>query len=259
MDWSLRGCARQGHCTFAPDEPALRERLRADTPLGEAWRCLRCGAFVPGPPSGAGPAAQAPIVLRGTALREAFILRLLAAERFVRAVVFALLGYAVVRFSSAQTSLQALFAKELPRLRPLAASFNYDLDKSPTVAHLERLLHSKHSTLALVAAFLFGYAVIELVEGVGLWSLKRWGEYVAVVATSAFLPLEVYELTKHVTYVKVAAFVINVALVVYLVIAKRLFGVRGGAPAFARERRGESLLEVEAAAAEAGQRSAVGG
>ena len=31
MDWSLRGCARQGHATFAPDEPQLRERLHTET------------------------------------------------------------------------------------------------------------------------------------------------------------------------------------------------------------------------------------
>lgn len=52
MDWSLRACGRQGHVTYAPDEEALRSRLRADTALGEAWRCLRCGDFTLGPPRG---------------------------------------------------------------------------------------------------------------------------------------------------------------------------------------------------------------
>ena len=27
MDWSLFGCARPGHVTYAPDEPELRDRL----------------------------------------------------------------------------------------------------------------------------------------------------------------------------------------------------------------------------------------
>jgi hypothetical protein len=52
-----------------------------------------------------------------------------------------------------------------------------------------------------------------------------------------------------VTYVKVAAFVINIALVFYLVWRKRLFGARGGREAFERERHEDSLLEVEASAA----------
>ena len=257
VDWSLRGCSRQGHATYAPDEPALRQRLCTQTPSGEAWRCLRCGDYVPGPAAGSGPADEAPIVLRGKALREAFILRLLAVERWVRAAVLGALAFAVFKFESSQTSLQQLFDRDLPRFKSFAASFNYDLSKSPTVDEIRRLLHSKHSTLHLVEAFLIVYALLQVAEGVGLWSLKRWGEYVAVIGTSIFLPLEIYELTKDVTYVKVAAFVINLALVAYLVLSKRLFGARGGRKAFERKRHGESLLEVEAAAANRGMRQDV--
>src|SRR6476659_7797204 len=82
VDWSLRGCARHGHATYAPDEPDLRARLRADTAAGEAWRCLRCASFVVGPPRGSGPADGAPIVLRDRALRDAVVLRLFAVERW---------------------------------------------------------------------------------------------------------------------------------------------------------------------------------
>ncbi|MDQ1705974.1 MAG: hypothetical protein QOF18_2340 [Frankiaceae bacterium] len=249
MDWSLRGCARQGHATFAPDEPDLRARLCVETPIGTTWRCLRCGDFVVGEPHGHGPADEAPIVLRGKALREAFILRILAVERWIRALLLAALAAAVFTFESTQTSLQAWFEREIPRFKPLAQQFNYNLDKSPTISHLRSLLHSRHATLHLVEAFLIGYALLQLAEGVGLWSLKRWGEYVAAVGTSVFLPLEIYELTKNVTSLKVAAFVINLGLVAYLVVRKRLFGVRGGRAAYERERHSDSLLEVEAAAA----------
>ena len=71
MDWSLLACGRGGHVTYAPDEPALRSRLTAQTPSGEAWRCLRCGTFVIGPPGGNGPAVAAPQVRRGKELRSA--------------------------------------------------------------------------------------------------------------------------------------------------------------------------------------------
>jgi uncharacterized membrane protein (DUF2068 family) len=249
VDWSLRGCSRQGHATYAPDELELRERLCTRTAQGEAWRCLRCGTYVLGEPHGAGPADDAPIVLRGKALREAFVLRLLAVERWVRALILALLAAAVIKFETSQTSLQAFFEKELPRLQGAASAFNYNLDKSPTIERIRGLLHSRHDTLHLVEAFLIGYALLQIAEGVGLWSLRRWGEYVAAVGTSVFLPLEVYELSKDVTYLKVAAFVVNLALIVYLVWRKRLFGVRGGRDAFERERHKDSLLEVEASAA----------
>jgi uncharacterized membrane protein (DUF2068 family) len=251
MNWSLRGCARQGHATYAPDEPALRERLHIETAVGEAWRCLRCEDFVVGPPHASGPADEAPIVLRGKALREAFILRILAVERWVRALILALVAAAVFTFENTQTSLQAWFERELPRFKPLAQQFNYNLDKSPTINHIRSLLHSRHATLHLVEAFLVGYALLQVAEGIGLWSLRRWGEYVAVVGTSVFLPLEIYELTKDVTTLKLVAFLINLVLVGYLVVSKRLFGVRGGRAAFERHRRGESLLEVESSAAAA--------
>jgi hypothetical protein len=64
VDWSLFGCARTGHVTYAPDEPELRDRLMAPAADGTAWRCLRCGAFVTSGPHGRGPAAAAPLLRR---------------------------------------------------------------------------------------------------------------------------------------------------------------------------------------------------
>src|SRR5207245_2654745 len=86
-----------------------------------------------------------------------------------------------------------------------------------------------------------------LTEATGLWLLKRWGEYVAVVGTSAFLPLEIYELIEKVTVIRVGAFIINIAAVAYLLYTKRLFGLRGGRAAHEAERHSASLLEIERA------------
>ncbi len=91
--------------------------------------------------------------------------------------------------------------------------------------------------------------MLELVEGIGLWRLKRWGEYFAVVATSIFLPLEVRDLLVGITLTRAGALIINVAAVLYLLLSKHLFGLRGGREAYDKERRGEQLLEVEQSAA----------
>ena len=248
MDWSLRGCARHGHITYSPDETELRDRLNVGTPAGHAWRCLRCGDFVLGEPHGSGPAGDAPLVLRGKALREATILRLFAVERWVRALVLALLGIAVLRFKSSEASLRQLFEQALPAAKPLANVLNLDLTSSPTVDRIRSLLGANPKTLTWIALALFAYGAIQIAEGVGLWSLKRWGEYLAVVATSIFLPLEVYELTDKITTLRLGAFLVNLLLVVYLIASKRLFGVRGGARAYHAERASVSLLEVESSA-----------
>ena len=62
----------------------MRERLSAQAASGEAWRCLRCGTFVPGEAEASGPAARPRPVRRGKEVRSAVILRVFAIERFVR-------------------------------------------------------------------------------------------------------------------------------------------------------------------------------
>jgi uncharacterized membrane protein (DUF2068 family) len=63
----------------------------------------------------------------------------------------------------------------------------------------------------------FFYSALLLTEGVGLALRKRWAEYLTVIATSSLIPLEIYELVKHVTPAKVVLLVINTAVVVYLI------------------------------------------
>lgn len=249
MDWNLRSCARQGHVTYRPDEPRFVNRLRAETVLGESWRCLRCGDFVLGAPSGHGPADEAPPVLRGKALRSAFILRLLSVERWIRGVVILLLGVAVLRLKSTQVSLKQLFDRDLHALRPFFNQIHFDVSDSGTVSSVRRVLNAHPGTLNLVAAFLIFYGLLQIMEGIGLWTLKRWGEYFAVVSTSIFIPLEVYEIIEKVTWLRIVALLVNVAAVVYLLLSKRLFGLRGGAKAHEAQLNQESLLEVEASSA----------
>ena len=245
--WELRTCARRGHITYAPDDTALADRLRGTTALGEVWRCLRCGEFVLGAPHGHGPADEAPLVLRDKALRQAIIVRLLAAERWVRALLLAVAAWVVWKFRGAQGSMQAALERDLPLLRATGIK----VDQLAAVRDLEKALAAKPSTLTLLVFLLAAYALLELAEGVGLWLLARWGEYFAVVATAIFLPLEVHELTKGITPTRMFALLINVAAVLYLLVSKRLFGLRGGRQAYDDERRGEQLLDVERAATNA--------
>jgi uncharacterized membrane protein (DUF2068 family) len=52
--------------------------------------------------------------------------------------------------------------------------------------------------------------------------------------------LEIYDLAGKVTWLRIAAFVINLVLVIYLVWTRRLFGVRGGKTAYEARLRSES-------------------
>ena len=197
-----------------------------------------------GAPREAGPAADAPLILRGKALRQATIVRLLAAERLLRAVLLGIAVWAVLKFRSAHDSIETAVERDLPAFRHVGIH----VDQFALVKDLEKALNQAPSRYTLIAALLAAYAVLELVEAAGLWLQQRWGEYFAVVATAIFLPLEVRELLRGVTFTRSVAFVINVAAVVYLLLSKHLFGLRGGRAAYERERRGEQLLEVERSA-----------
>ncbi|HYL83431.1 MAG TPA: DUF2127 domain-containing protein [Candidatus Angelobacter sp.] len=73
----------------------------------------------------------------------------------------------------------------------------------------------------------FVYATIFLVEGLGLAFRKRWAEYLTIVTTASFLPLEVYELVRRVTFSRSLALALNVAIVAYLVYELRHYRKHG--------------------------------
>jgi uncharacterized membrane protein (DUF2068 family) len=245
MEWNLRTCARKGHVTYAASEPEFRAKLEASTPLGDAWRCLRCGTYVLGEPHGSGPAEDAPVLLRGKALRSAFILRALAIERWGRGLILILLAVAVFKLKSTQVSVKELFDRDLRSLQPFFDQIHFNVSDSATIHSIEKVLQAKSSTLNLIAFGILLYGLLQVAEGIGLWSLKRWGEYVAVIGTTLFIPLEVYELTDKISWLKVAVLAINVAAVLYLLLSKRLFGLRGGHAAYEAALHEVSLLEVE--------------
>jgi uncharacterized membrane protein (DUF2068 family) len=254
VDWSLLSCGRSGHVTYAPVESAVASQLRGQTESGEAWRCLRCGAYVTGEPMASGPADEAPAVRRGKEVRSALILRLFAIERFLRALAVAALAFAVWRFEYSRETIEQAFDRERPLLRTLFRQLGYNIDHSKLVGLVNRALTLSPTTIKLLAIGLALYAVIEIVEGTGLWVAKRWGEYFAMVATSVGLPFEVYDLVHKVGTIGAVLFAINLALVLYLVITKRLFGLRGGKRAYEARLRSESIMDaaIKAAAADHG-------
>jgi uncharacterized membrane protein (DUF2068 family) len=82
---------------------------------------------------------------------------------------------------------------------------------------LEKLSILDDRRLKELSVGTFIYSVIFLTEGTGLALGKRWAEYFTIITTSSLLPLEIFELAKHVSGVKVLALLINLAVVVYLV------------------------------------------
>jgi uncharacterized membrane protein (DUF2068 family) len=78
-----------------------------------------------------------------------------------------------------------------------------------------QLVHTKE--LKEMSTLGAGYAVLFLVEGTGLLFRKRWAEWLTIVATSSLMPLEVYELIKEFTVVRLLVVLVNAAVVLFLI------------------------------------------
>jgi uncharacterized membrane protein (DUF2068 family) len=209
--------------------------LGVDVPDGRRLvRCLRCDAWAevrPRPEAGAEtlPALdELKLPRRGKDLRDAIILRLIAIDRGVHSVLFGLLAVALialeVNFGSAQAKASAI-------IRALDQSLGQtgQADSSSFVAtELEKFLSVRKGAVLVLAVTAVAYCLVEGIEAIGLWLERRWAEYLTAIATAGFLPFEVNELLKRVTVLRVVALVVNLAILVYLVWKKRLFGIRGG-------------------------------
>ncbi|MCU0297596.1 MAG: DUF2127 domain-containing protein [Candidatus Nanopelagicales bacterium] len=252
--WVLRRCARRGHVLVHLADPGLMQLTGPVVVVpGEAvlLRCLRCGMWtgpqevgvgeVVGSSTAAAVVGDLPLPVRGGHGRRIGLLKLVALERFAKGL--ALISGALVAYQVASNrgSILAYVERLLVAFRPLGQELGVHLTGSPLVTRVEGWLGGTGDPVRLAGLAMLAYGVVQIVEGVGLWGGWRWAEYLAAVATSAFIPLEIYELVEKPTPLKAAALVVNIAIVVYLVYKGRLFGIRGGHEAFLHEVRDSTL------------------
>jgi uncharacterized membrane protein (DUF2068 family) len=153
------------------------------------------------------------------------VIRLITIERFIKAVVLIAGGIVLLVVSSRGDSLRHL-------AQQLQSQLNLDAGRGVFHHFLEKVLstfatysRAKEEALA-VGAMLYG--LLEGFEGAGLLLRRRWAEYLVLVATAAFLPLEINELRHGITLFRLGALIVNVLIIAYLVWRKRLFLERPG-------------------------------
>ncbi|HEY0343709.1 MAG TPA: DUF2127 domain-containing protein [Solirubrobacteraceae bacterium] len=243
LHYELLVCGLAGHELIGID---ARELPSDDTLLarevdGVRWhRCLRCDSWLPvGAP--AQPARERPpardeidLPLRGKPLRDKIVLRLIAANRLLHFVVLGAIAIVIFVFASHRDALRGRFYRIVADLQTGASG---DRPAGHGLLHeIERAFSLGSDTLRLVGVVFLVYAAVEGIEAFGLWYQRRWAEYLTFLVTASLLPLEVYELAHRVSVLKILTITINLAVVAYLLWAKRLFGLRGGVAAEERER-----------------------
>lgn len=242
LHYELISCGIGGHVLAGTEAEELRPQ---DALFVREWpedrrlrwhRCLRCDAWV-ALPKPQNPAQRYPpdrehiaLPLRGRPLRDKYVLRLIAIERGLHFVVLGALAVALLVFLSHRDQLRGDFYRVMIALHgslggPTSSSHSTILED------VRKLLNLRGSSLRALGFITLAYAVLEGVEAVGLWLRRRWAEYLTFIATSVLLVPEIFELTGRISVFKILALILNIVVAVYLLRAKRLFGLRGGGAA----------------------------
>jgi uncharacterized membrane protein (DUF2068 family) len=128
--------------------------------------------------------------------------------KLLKAVLFVLLGVGALR----------LLHKDLVDILTRAAiDLRFDPESHFVNVLLEKVSLLNDHRLKQISVAVFCYAALDVTEGIGLVLEKAWAEYLTLILTASFLPWELFEILRHITWLKVALLLINVLVLAYLV------------------------------------------
>ncbi|MDQ5836268.1 MAG: DUF2127 domain-containing protein [Acidobacteriota bacterium] len=81
---------------------------------------------------------------------------------------------------------------------------------------IEAAARTSDARLRTLAAMAFAYSTVRFVEAYGLWKMRAWAEWFAIISGCVYLPIELYELIERATLIRAGVLVVNAAIVAYL-------------------------------------------
>ena len=60
------------------------------------------------------------------------------------------------------------------------------------------------------------YSALRFAEAYGLWRARAWAEWLALISGAIYLPFEIFELARRPDWIRLAIFLINLAVVLYM-------------------------------------------
>jgi uncharacterized membrane protein (DUF2068 family) len=135
-------------------------------------------------------------------------LRLIALFKFIKVALLLAVGLGALRLLDSDTAARA---------QHWATALATGADRRFVQHLLARVLGLSPGRLEVLALGAFLYAGLFATEGTGLWLGLRWAEYLTVVATASFVPIEIFEVLQRPDPLRVGALVLNIAVVAYLV------------------------------------------
>jgi uncharacterized membrane protein (DUF2068 family) len=136
------------------------------------------------------------------------VLRTIATFKFIKAALLAAVGIGALRLVHRDIFGYAT---------DLVARYHLNPGNHFVAEVLARATNVTPRRLHELGVIAFVYSALFLAEGIGLWSLKRWGEWITVLITCSLLPFEIYELWHRFTLPRAAVLLINAGITWYLV------------------------------------------
>jgi uncharacterized membrane protein (DUF2068 family) len=166
-----------------------------------------------------GPPAASTSSPRSAALPAADrgrLVYILGIYMLAKAAALFLLGHWVGQWIGSHHGVAILTTDErIERLRSIILYVHLDPDGQVISKALKRLIDISPDQLRMISYGSYSYAVLHLLEGIGLVGRWRWGEWMVVVSSSALIPFEVYEFLQRATWMRVSVIAVNVAIVLY--------------------------------------------
>ena len=141
-------------------------------------------------------------------LKSLFVLRLIAAFKFVKALLVVGTGFGLLSLANPTF---------IASLQQFTDSLSDGLEQHLLRNLLALLVGVPAGHLHLMAAASFLYAGLFFVEGIGLWRGRHWAEWLTVIATSSFIPIELYELARAPHLKTLLVIFINLLILAYLI------------------------------------------
>lgn len=142
------------------------------------------------------------------AQRVPLVIRLIAAGKLIKSALFLVGGLLLARLIHAPDLAEAIGS--------VLEFVHIDPDGGHAQQAITWVTGVSHGHLVLVAAGMSAYAAIYLIEGLGLWFDRPWAEWLTVIATSLFVPLEIEHLVHRPSLGIAITLTINLAVVGYL-------------------------------------------
>jgi len=81
---------------------------------------------------------------------------------------------------------------------------------------IDAVTHISDRQLWMIALSALLYSAVRFVEAVGLWLERQWAEWFGLLSGGIYIPVELFELTRGMTWPKVTVLIVNAGIVLYL-------------------------------------------